>query len=153
MCTWWGQKVAGADANRRLIWTPLKNDFDQPERRARRRKTDGWLNVSSTSQFFVRSLFCLSQYMSTVYANASRSPISNSHVHDIMWKAKISELLTWLIYVQPILFQKEWYQFSYNWRKLSYFVIIMNVLVSFFRFIWIPLLWVYGHFKYFTVIG
>ena len=29
------------------------------------------------------------------------------------------------------------------------FEIIMNVLVSFFRFIWIPMLWVYGYYTYF----
>ena len=30
------------------------------------------------------------------------------------------------------------------------FEIIINVLVSSFRFIWIPMLWVYGHYKYFN---
>ena len=29
------------------------------------------------------------------------------------------------------------------------FEIIINVLVNSFRFIWIPMLWVYGHYKYF----
>ena len=29
------------------------------------------------------------------------------------------------------------------------FEIIINVLVSFFRFIWIPMLYVYGHYKYY----
>ena len=28
------------------------------------------------------------------------------------------------------------------------FEIIINVLVSFFRFIWIPMIWVYDHYKY-----
>ena len=28
------------------------------------------------------------------------------------------------------------------------FEIIINILVSVFRFIWIPMLWVYGHYKY-----
>ena len=31
------------------------------------------------------------------------------------------------------------------------FQIIIPVLVSSFRFIWIPMLWVYGHYKYFTL--
>ena len=31
------------------------------------------------------------------------------------------------------------------------FEIIITVLVSSFRFIWIPMLWVYGHYKYFTL--
>ena len=31
------------------------------------------------------------------------------------------------------------------------FEIIINVSVSSFRFIWIPMLWVYGHYKYFTL--
>ena len=29
------------------------------------------------------------------------------------------------------------------------FEILINVLVIYFRFIWIPMLWVYGHYKYF----
>ena len=33
---------------------------------------------------------------------------------------------------------------------IAHFEIIINVLVSSFRFIWIPMLWVYGHQKYFT---
>ena len=32
------------------------------------------------------------------------------------------------------------------------FEIIMNVLVSFFRFIWIPVLWVFGHNKYLLLL-
>ena len=28
---------------------------------------------------------------------------------------------------------------------------ILNVLVNSFWFIWIPMLWVYGHYKYFTL--
>ena len=40
--------------------------------------------------------------------------------------------------------------------RLNYgdqFEIIINVLVSSFRFIWIPMLWVYGHYKYITLIS
>ena len=33
--------------------------------------------------------------------------------------------------------------------KFFLFDIIINVLVSSLRFIWIPVLWVYGHYKYF----
>ena len=36
--------------------------------------------------------------------------------------------------------------------KLLFFEIIINVLVSCSRFIWIPTLWVYGHYKYFTLL-
>ena len=32
-----------------------------------------------------------------------------------------------------------------------HFEIIINILVSSFRFIWIHMLWVYGHYKYFTL--
>ena len=37
------------------------------------------------------------------------------------------------------------------WRPKGFFQfeIIITVLVSSFRFIWIPMLWVYGHYKYF----
>ena len=37
------------------------------------------------------------------------------------------------------------------WRQKGFiqFAIIINVLVSSFWFIWIPMLWVYGHYKYF----
>ena len=34
--------------------------------------------------------------------------------------------------------------------EVSQFEIIINVLFSSFRFIWIPMLWVYGHYKYFN---
>ena len=30
------------------------------------------------------------------------------------------------------------------------FEIIINILVGSFRFIWMPMLWVYGYFKYFN---
>ena len=37
------------------------------------------------------------------------------------------------------------------WKiRSNQFEIIINVLVSSFRFIWIPRLWVYGHYKYFN---
>ena len=40
--------------------------------------------------------------------------------------------------------------FLNTWRMKGffYFEIIINVLVSSFRFIWIPMLWVYGHYIY-----
>ena len=34
-------------------------------------------------------------------------------------------------------------------KGFSQFEIIINVLASSFRFIWIPMLWVYGHYEYF----
>ena len=39
------------------------------------------------------------------------------------------------------------------WRPKFFFQyeIIINVLVMSFRFIWIPMLWVYGHYTYFTL--
>ena len=41
--------------------------------------------------------------------------------------------------------------FMKPWRPKGFFQfeITITVLVSFFRFIWIPRLWVYGHYKYF----
>ena len=35
----------------------------------------------------------------------------------------------------------------------SQFEIIMNILVGFFCFIWIPMLWVYGHYTYFNCLS
>ena len=32
-----------------------------------------------------------------------------------------------------------------------HFLIIMNVFVSFYRFVWIPMFWVYDQYKYFTI--
>ena len=34
-------------------------------------------------------------------------------------------------------------------KRFFQFEIIINVLASSFCFIWIPILWVYGHYKYF----
>ena len=41
------------------------------------------------------------------------------------------------------------------WRPKGFcqYEIIINVLISSFRFIWISVLWVYGHLKYFPFIG
>ena len=41
--------------------------------------------------------------------------------------------------------------FHKPWRRkgLCQIEIIINVVFSFFRFIWIPMLWVYGHYTYF----
>ena len=36
-----------------------------------------------------------------------------------------------------------------NYFSINPFKIIINILLSFFRFIWIPVLWVCGHCKYF----
>ena len=41
--------------------------------------------------------------------------------------------------------------FLYKQRGHFQFEIIINILVRSFRFIWIPLLWVYGQYKYFTL--
>ena len=34
-------------------------------------------------------------------------------------------------------------------QKVFEYNIIINVLVSYFCFIWIPMLWIYGHYNYF----
>ena len=40
------------------------------------------------------------------------------------------------------------------WRPKDFvqFEIIIHILVSYFRIIWIPMLWVYGRYKYFTLL-
>ena len=45
---------------------------------------------------------------------------------------------------------QRWNNLCKPWRLKDYFQfkIVINVLVSSFRFIWIPILWVYGHYKY-----
>ena len=46
---------------------------------------------------------------------------------------------------------QRWNIFCMSYGKQSVFFqfkIIINVLVSSLRFIWIPMLWVYGHYKY-----
>ena len=37
-------------------------------------------------------------------------------------------------------------------QRVYQFEIIINILVSSLRFIWIPMSWVYGHYKYFTLL-
>ena len=58
-----------------------------------------------------------------------------------------------LVSVQGVvhnLFNAELFCTNHGDQKVLFkFVISINVLVSLFRFIWIPMFWVYGHFKYF----
>ena len=60
----------------------------------------------------------------------------------LKWKLRTS-LLWWIIpyFIQWILFNAEFFMKSLE---------IMTFLASSFRFIWIPMLWVYGHYKYFN---
>ena len=46
---------------------------------------------------------------------------------------------------------KHRHMFAQTWKPKGFFQfkIILIALVSYFRFIWIPMLWIYGHYKYF----
>ena len=44
----------------------------------------------------------------------------------------------------------EYFCINHRNKRVFQFEIIINVLVSSFRFILLPMLWVYGHYKYFN---
>ena len=60
-------------------------------------------------------------------------------------KFEISNAPTPNPYNAELLFTKPWRP-----KIVFLFKIIINVLVSSFWFIWIPMLWIYGHYKYFN---
>ena len=116
-------------------------------------------------------MFC-GCWITTILTNTCSS-ITNGHVK------KNLNVLFCIIYFYAFKNRKKWYMapFSFNttistplishspltlttlkiflykpWRPKGFFQfeIIINVSVSSFRFIWIPMLWVYGHYKYFN---
>ena len=92
--------------------------------------------------------------------NWVKTPIySAPAVKGLMSKNKFISLVQWYVISGLNIYMFISWSNSYNaeifsykpWRPKGFFQfkIIINVLVISFRFIWIPVLWVYGHYKYF----
>ena len=108
-----------------------------------------WFNVATTScdqwERFGKPLILSWDFMDTTLSKCYRWIIVElyciMYVHGVQYKASFYSII--YHYNAEILFYK-----PLRPKGCFQFEIVINVLVSSFRYIWIPVLWVYGHKKY-----
>ena len=91
---------------------------------------------------FVRPWRVTRSVTSAIWTGVSRSVCASTPQPFGRWRLQTLTLIT-LNYFGKTMETEGFFQFE----------IITNVLVSYFRFIWIPMLWVYRHYKYFISFG